>query len=80
MKPKYQVGDLILLRKEPHRGTTYPKELRGAAEKNEPVEIIKVGGQFSKTDDLYVVKVGMAPLTIYSDEIAGFYSHITLFL
>lgn len=80
MESKYQVGDLILLRKEPHKGTTYPKELKGAAENNEPVKIIKVGGQFSQTDDLYVVKVGLSPLTIYADEIAGFYSPTTLFL
>lgn len=80
MKPKYQVGALVLLRKKPHIGTTYPVALKEVAEKNEPVEISKVGGMFSKTNDLYVVKVGEAPLTIYADEIAGFYSPTTLFI
>lgn len=80
MESEYQIGDLILLNKEPHKGTTYPKELREVAEKNESVEIIKVGGQHSKTDDLYVVKVRGVPLTIYADEIAGFYSPTTLFI
>lgn len=80
MELEYQVGDIILLRKEPHKGTTYPKELKEAAEKNEPVEIIKVGRQFSKTANLYMVKVEGVPLTIFSDEIVGFYSPTTLFI
>lgn len=80
MESEYQIGDLILLNKEPHKGTTYPKELREATENNEPVEIIKVGGQFSKTDNVYVVKVEGVPLTIFSDEIAGLYNPTTLFL
>lgn len=76
MESEYQIGDLILLNKEPHKGTTYPKELKEATDKNEPVEIIK----FSKTDNVYVVKVEGVPLTIFSDEIAGFYSPTTLFV
>lgn len=73
MKSKYKIGDLILLRKEPHSGTTYPIELKEAAEKNEPVEI-------SKVDGLYGVRVGDITYTIFDDEIVGFYSTTTLFL
>lgn len=73
IKPKYQIGDLILLRKTPHLGTTYPVELKEIAEKNEPVVI-------SKADGFYGVKVGKATYTIFDDEIAGFYSTTTLFL
>lgn len=80
MEQKYQVGDLILLRKEPHKGTAYPTVLKEIVEKNEPVEISKLGGTFSKTDGLYVVNIDKVPYTIYSDEIAGLYSHTTLFL
>ena len=73
METKYQVGDLILLRKEPHLGTTYPIELKEAAEKNEPVAISKVGG-------FYGVKIGDITYTVFNDEIVGFYSTTTLFL
>ena len=73
MKSKYKIGDLILLRKEPHPGTTYPIELKEVAEKNEPVEI-------SKADGFYGVKVGDITYTIFDDEIIGFYSTTTLFL
>lgn len=73
INPKYQIGDLVLLKKKPHLGTTYPVELKEAAEKNEPVVI-------SKVDGFYGVKVGKATYTIFDDEIAGFYSTTTLFL
>lgn len=73
MKSKYQIGDLILLRKEPHIGTTYPTELKEAVEKGEPVEI-------SGADGLYKVKVKDFTYSIFDDEIVGFYRPTTLFI
>lgn len=70
----YQIGDMVLLRRTPHQGTSYPIDLLEAAEKGIPLMIEGYG------NTTYWTKVNGLAYGIFEDEIIGLRKWVALFI